>query len=485
MITPLPSKNLPAYPLTKSISDKDQFSEDRRYQVFVLIWSIAALFHMAQNRVYAEGFHFALLTIASALVIARPSSIVRFLFFLCLQINVCLRVMPYSSNHELFVTLVDVTILHAFAYYALTQKSFTINKSLFFNIIAPLIRIELIILYFFVVFHKLNSDFFNVDVSCASEFVHAQASALFIPERFFLILNAYLTIGIEALIPLFLLFRKTRNIGLAIGIIFHCIIAFNPLNGFYDFSSAIFATYIVFAGKDFCLSVYRFFKGSFINKVTPIYSTSHLILIAFAFFVTLGIVYTVSKSVDDHFRYIFWAAFSFIFIVLFLKSWFSSKSTSSVSTGSLKAAHFSLLLFPAIVVLNGLCPYLGLKTESSFAMFSNLRTEGGISNHYIVPAGVQIFDFQKDLVEVTSSSDRDFEKLAERKQLIPFFQFKEMMDLHRPAQITYIHAGRKYKYSSDKPQAIQKELRQPHSFLLKKTMRFRPINKYGPEPCAH
>ena len=55
---------------------------------------------------------------------------------------------------------------------------------------------------------------------------------------------------------------------------------------------------------------------------------------------------------------------------------------------------------PLLVVLNGMCPYLGLKTDSSFAMFSNLRTEPGFANHLVMPHGPQPFGFQGDLVRL-------------------------------------------------------------------------------------
>ena len=40
-------------------------------------------------------------------------------------------------------------------------------------------------------------------------------------------------------------------------------------------------------------------------------------------------------------------------------------------------------------VTNGLGPYLGYKTVATWAMFSNLHTEGGRSNHWLLPASWQ------------------------------------------------------------------------------------------------
>ena len=63
------------------------------------------------------------------------------------------------------------------------------------------------------------------------------------------------------------------------------------------------------------------------------------------------------------------------------------------------------MLLPVLVVLNGSSPYLGLKTETSFAMFSNLRTIGGLSNHLLVGAGVQVFDYQKIYWQADASGE--------------------------------------------------------------------------------
>jgi len=59
-----------------------------------------------------------------------------------------------------------------------------------------------------------------------------------------------------------------------------------------------------------------------------------------------------------------------------------------------------------LLVVNSLRPYLGLKQESSFAMFSNLQTEGADWNHAFIPEAVRVFGYQEQLVRVTASNDR-------------------------------------------------------------------------------
>ena len=57
-----------------------------------------------------------------------------------------------------------------------------------------------------------------------------------------------------------------------------------------------------------------------------------------------------------------------------------------------------------VLVVNALCPYLGLKTDTSFEMFSGLRTEPGAANHLVVPGSVRVFDAQEP-VQVLAATD--------------------------------------------------------------------------------
>jgi hypothetical protein len=60
-------------------------------------------------------------------------------------------------------------------------------------------------------------------------------------------------------------------------------------------------------------------------------------------------------------------------------------------------------LIPLLALVNGATAYLGLKTVANYSMFSNLRTEGGQTNHLLIPAG-QFFlaDYQNDLARLES-----------------------------------------------------------------------------------
>ena len=58
----------------------------------------------------------------------------------------------------------------------------------------------------------------------------------------------------------------------------------------------------------------------------------------------------------------------------------------------------------AIVVANGLTPYLELKTALGFNMYANLVTVAGDSNHLVVRRTAHVLPVQDDLLEVVEGS---------------------------------------------------------------------------------
>ena len=181
---------------------------------------------MANHRVYTESLSYFLLTISAIILLAKPSSVGRLMLLIFMQLFQVLVSMPAVPNHWLFMAFVNLTIVQAMIYQAVKTRTFDVNKELLLKTFAPVVRVELLILYFYVVFHKLNSGFFTPEISCATDFLAAQdPSGLINQNKQLLALNAYVSIVAEAIIPLLLLFRKTRDLGLLIGLVFHCILA--------------------------------------------------------------------------------------------------------------------------------------------------------------------------------------------------------------------------------------------------------------------
>ncbi|WP_125077725.1 hypothetical protein [Rufibacter latericius] len=446
---------------------------------------------MANYNGFTLNLTFFLLTSAAIGLIAKPSSIVRLIIFISMQMFQATLDLPGISNHWMLTAFVNITILHSYVYLIIKRKSFYIDKVEFLNTFAPLVKIELIVLYFYAVFHKLNAGFFDEEASCAVRFILMQNNYYNIlpSDQALLSLNIYATLILEAAIPLMLVFKRLRYWGILVGLVFHFIIAYNPINGFYDFSSFVFALYFLFTSTSFSYKIKTLYQNfvrrkGVLKKQLLQFNIVNFVLFTVSLLFTLYLIYYYNKVFQDYFRHIVWTTYGLVFIGIFALSMNTKEKDKEKETNPFSYAHYSLLLFPVLVFLNGLCPYLGLKTESSYTMFSNLRTEGGISNHYIVPASLQIFDYQKDIVEIVSTSEYHLKNVKKADKLMTFFQFRRFVRTERPEFVTYKRNGVLKTFELDKATAND-ELLQKDNYLLEKLMYYRYFNKSGVQECAH
>ena len=119
-------------------------------------------------------------------------------------------------------------------------------------------------------------------------------------------------------------------------------------------------------------------------------------------------------------------------------------------------------------------------------MFSNLRTEGGQSNHVILP-NVALFKYQEDLVEVLESNDPQFEKLVDSGDLIPWFEVRRMASKSEraDAEITCIRNGILLVLKRGDSSKESQEAFTPHPWLAAKFLHFRSIRPFDqPQKCC-
>ena len=346
------------------------------------------------------------------------------------------------------------------------RRTFAVEPGTLYRTFAPIVRLELIILYFFAVLHKLNADFLDPQISCAVHFYAAQLQSL--PFALAGAVPIYLTLAVETAIPLLLCWPLTRNAGILLGLLFHAAVGFNPISEFYNFSSMIFALLFLFASLrlDAGWPTRYLFRPLWWEGV-PFYGKSVLAVGAVLVFVGLVVAAPAELALP------LWGLYSAGLILLFV---LLPKAPPARPAFSFRP--WPVLLVPLLIGLNGCSPYLGLKTETAFAMYSNLRTEGGQSNHLLVPAGVQLFGFQRDLVEIKDSSSGFLASLARRKLMLPFFEVRALLQQHPNTSLTYErHAG-----PNTSPGA---QLRQPIPWPLRKLLYFRPVTHSGRQPCFH
>jgi len=328
-----------------------------RTDAFASLWSLGLAVHHLEHEPLRAWPHAAL----ALLVILLPAPLKRWAFasHLTFAIIAIALALPAPANHHVLALVASLGLLPI----VLTRPSDWVEP-----LAAPL-RASLMVVYFFAVFHKLNADFFDPAVSCATH-LYGKVTQLWstaLPHKSAVATPAiYGTLLAEGGIFALLAAPKLRLWGIRLAVVFHLTIA---MAVFYDFATFVFALLFAF--------------------VAPARPMNALVMAAGLVGMTVASFAGATQPV----KYAFWLIAVAPALNALLRR---SEPTTPVRTPWLAWA------VPAALVLNGLTAYLGLKTVANFSMFSNLRTEGGVSNHLLVPAGaLELFPYQRDLVEVS------------------------------------------------------------------------------------
>lgn len=190
--------------------------------------------------------------------------------------------------------------------------------------------------------------------------------------------------------------------------------------------------------------------------------------------VVLGILFHFLIGINS-FEKIGFQSFSSTLFALFLL--FLPRDSDEPPVKTLRRGMAPSVILLIWVVVNGLCPYLGLKTAGVFTMHSNLRTEGGTSNHLFIPTFLQIFKFQRDLVFIADSSDPFLRKHAKQRNRLPYFVLRSYISQaaqrgEKNIEVTFVREGKTRILNNAEKDP---ELSKPYPFLLRKWMFFRAV----------
>lgn len=437
------------------------------FTVFSALWAAGTLFHIASYNQWGQSRP---LVIAAALVLLWPRSVPALLALSTLQIYFAWHESPFIPNHYLFAALANVSVLAAVAVRAARRQPAFDGGGLV-EIFGPPVRISLVLLYGFVVLHKLNADFFDPATSCGTMFYAEQRSRFaWLPDGPAMDIAAIvLAIGFEAAIGLLLLFRRTRHAGIVVGGLFHWFLAVTPGDRFYNFSALLLALFALFASPSLLA------RG--LNRLGPSrWTAATRLTLALIGGAALTGRFVPQLTGGDRFMAFqwLWALYGLAVVAAWVMLWRRARPADAPSDFRLTAPVLAVV--PVVVIANGLMPYLGLKTETSWAMFSNLRTEGGVSNHYLLPASLQVFDYQRQLVRVHDSSDRMLGLFASRNQLLPIFEIRRRPDVH----VTISDAARG-TVSGRAGDLVPGEL----PLWKRKLLYFRPVDAGTRQGCYH
>ena len=377
--------------------------------------------------------------LAALWTMLRPASVARFLTLLATEAVVVGLDMPAVHSHVLLVLITALSVL-AYAGARVSRTRRLPEAGELFARVAPFLRLQLVVVYLAAALSKLNSGFLDPATSCAAGL--SARIAWFDPS---LLDGAWRvapaiwgTVLIELALPLLLAVPRTRLAGLVLGAGFHSVLA---LAGNVPFSALVLAFYVAFLPAD---------TPSRVRAVARLAVWAPLARSRAAFPVAVGAWIAAAVLLDGERELTAGLVgngtrVGLVLAILaagaVLVRGLRSGGPPVRERRSLRPRHPVFAVGIAVLLLNCASPYLGFKTESSFAMFSNLQTEAGEWNHLLIPEAVRVLPHQDDLVRVLGSSDRALARRGGDGRLLVRYELERYLRLRPGADATVASAS--------------------------------------------
>ena len=208
---------LDGFPATSELQPpKKQTAYAQQFDWLCRSWAIAGIFHFMTFHDWRwQGLSGVILICLAMAVLLRPKPAL-FALFLAVDVFAVGSHMGPVPNHILFSLVMNIVMLVVLIVALVREKRHATAddvRSRWVITVAPIMRMAVSILYFFTVFHKINTAYFNPDVSCASTMLHeiGLMYPLMPTGGVFDHFAIYGTLLIEAFIPILMLIPHWIN----------------------------------------------------------------------------------------------------------------------------------------------------------------------------------------------------------------------------------------------------------------------------------
>jgi hypothetical protein len=383
---------------------------------------------------------------------------------------------PVASNNQTTSFAFSLVVIGAALF---LRPSGEADRDRLFHRIASAGRLILPAMYFFGIYHKVNVDFLDPVVSCAVVLYKALFTGVGLGNWSFGQYGAiYATFIIEGIAMIALFIPRLKTVGILIGVPFHIIIGFSGYAYYKDFSTIVLVLYALFLPKEVftnALAATTRWAGS--RERALKLGRYALILFVIAYVAAMGALLDPARFIPEDRAFMpFFALYAlgfYAFLILFMPR-----------DGGAKQGYRAgwLVLIPLLYFANGWSPYLGLKTESSVAMFSNLHTEGSETNHLlhgVFPFGA---DYQDDLVTPVASNSPQFDAryIAPGYDLVRYEL--DRMVATTPGLAVTVATGAGTVSTAD---AGWTNTYLAHGPVARRFLVFKPVDWARPKQCSH
>ncbi len=425
----------------------------------------------------------ATLALAAFAFLLRPNSLPLLITMVLARLIDYLANVPVASNNATISAFTTLALLSAAGYIVLKDHRLTRERTL--RAFAPMARDLLIVMYFYGVFHKINSDFLNPAVSCAVAVYRPLASPFALADWKFGQYGAiYATFIIETLAIICLLSRRWKYYGLALGMPFHIVIGLSGYAFYMDFSTLCLSLYALFLPESYFDRLNAALERG-LRRLDGLISRRVIRLILLALPAALVIESLLIRRLLGSVPFMpqhAMPAFVLISVPYYLSVLLFCPLRPAESAWMPSFGYLSpgFALLSLLFLLNGMSPYIGFKTESSVAMFSNLRTEGGHTNHLLVPRLPYLFHYQSDIVAIDSSSSPDLRRYAGPQYRLVKYELDRVLANDPHAQVRFERSGTVADHVDQRDNSFLST-----NWLFRQLLIFKPIDLTEPHPCTH
>ena len=411
-----------------------------RERLFTRMWAVAALAHVVGNGWQGDvlptpdagGIALAAVSVAAFAALLRPGRLPLLVLSTTIVVGAIVEV-PILGNHWLVAALVSLAYLLSGGRWGGFE---------------PAARLVLLVFYSFAAFAKINEGFADPAVSCAvfyaDQSLTAAGLAPLTPGGTATAVLPWLVTAIELSVPVLLIVRPTRWVGVLLALGFHSTVSFDLGQHFYDFTAVLAALFVLFlpdawsrAATDRLRRLPAVLTAGVAGAAVAL--TALLVL---ASLVPLGAL----PWRTDRLAFVVWVPYAVTLIVLVL---LGPRRSERLSWRPAALAWLAV----ALTLLNGLTPWTETKTAFGFTMYSNLEVAQGQTNHTLVPATLPLRDGLDRLVAVESSSDPGLAAYAGSGYLLPWPSFAVYVRDHPGMDVTY-RDGVRLDGSAGTPAAI-------------------------------
>jgi hypothetical protein len=454
--------------------------------LFSVMWALAAVWHLLGNPDVAPAWSQALLLAGVMAVLLRPGAPLALGGLAAAGLLMVWEEAPFLGNHWLLAGFVNLGILAAVATGVLRGRPH--DRLDLANRVLPVARLSLLGFYVFAGFAKVNSAFLDRSVSCAVFYFRESTDSVGLTglqlggARWLEHVVILATVVIELAVPVLLIVRGTRRAGVIVALVFHAVLAVDHAHQFFDFSSVLFALFVLFlpaSSGAWVAERVGSVRARLALRGDRMPERVHLALVAVV--VGAGALVVVDGLTRTEALQVGWWPWQAYAIAVIWGAWRCTRQEHGAPSVRLKPHHALFAVVPLLVVFNGLTPYLELKTGFGWNMYANLRTVDGETNHLVVPRTFPLTDEQADVVEIISTDDPGLARYAASDHGLTWRALRTYLSDRPDVRITYRRGAQVVSLAraGDDPDLVR-----PVPEWRDKVQLFRAVDLRSPERCV-